>query len=191
LDSEGQPLPGITPIGVFFTFAEAPVPLIPLALALDPASSTVSAVGSTGVALTAAGFSPNEELTLVVTGPDGVVPPAEDAALNIYANDEDGSYATVLLLPSAAVGDYSVALTGVRSERTITTVFAVTADPVPSPTPTPGPTTPPGPAPAGGPGGSLANTGSEAGFGFAAGGLLLLAGAGVVLMRRRTAKAQG
>lgn len=184
-DANGDPIPGITPIGVFFTFADAPVPLIPLALSVDPASTTVSAAGSTGVALTAAGFSPNEQLTVSVTLPDGsALPFAEDAPL-VFANDEDGSYTGTVVIASAPVGAYTVTLTGVRSERTVSATFEVVADPVT-------PTTPatPVPVPGGTGSGSLANTGFEPVSGLGAAGVLLALGVGAaVLVRRRRVKA--
>jgi LPXTG-motif cell wall-anchored protein len=192
-DAEGEPIPGITPIGVFFTFAEAPVPLIPLTLTVDPGSSTVTAVGTTGVALAATGFSPNEQLMIAIALPDGsALPVAEDAPL-VFANDEDGSYAGVVTVSAAVVGDYTVTITGVRSERTVSSSFAVVADPVPTP-PTPGPTPGGGGSNGGGDngggGGSLANTGFDAMGGLGIGAMLLvLGGAAAIMVRRRRVKA--
>ncbi len=193
LDADGEPLPGITPLGVFFTFAEAPVPLIPLTLVVDPQSTTVSAAGSTGVALAATGFSPNEQLTVAVTLPDGSALPVADDAAPVFANDEDGSYAGSIVVASAAVGAYSVTITGVRSERTVSAGFEVVADPVPTPTPTPTPApTPGGGGGNGSGGGALANTGFEAAGGLGLGAvLLLLGGAAAVVVRRRKVRAQG
>ena len=190
-DENGEPIPGIDRIAVFFTFETAPVPLIPLALAVDPATSTVSAATSTGVALTAAGFSPNEELTLAVTGADGAAVVPVDLPLNIYANDEDGSYASSIVLPAGVVaGDYTVTLTGVRSEGTVSASFAVTADPVVPPTPTPSnPAAPGKPGTGGGNGGSLAATGLDGSGFLGMGALLLLGGAAALIIRRRTTKA--
>ncbi|WP_291053981.1 hypothetical protein [Herbiconiux sp.] len=185
-DSEGQPIPGIDRLAVFFTFESAPVPLIPLALAVDPASSTVSAATSTGVALTAAGFSPNEELTLSIVDAAGTAIVPVDLPLNIYANDEDGSYAGTVVLPAGTTaGDYTVTLTGVRSERTVSAGFAVVADPV---TPV-NPVTPGDPGTAGNGDGRLAATGLDGGGFLGLGALLLLAGAAAVIVRRRVSKA--
>jgi hypothetical protein len=186
-DANGDPIPGVSsPLGVFFTFAEAPVPLIPLTITVDPTTLTASAAAGSGIAVTATGFSPDEQLTLVVTEPDGSELPVADDAPPLFANDEDGSVATTVVVTAAPVGDYTITLTGVRSARTVTTGFAVTADPV---TPTTPPTTPATPAPGGG-GGSLANTGFELAGGLGLAGMLLLAGgAAAVIVRRRKAKA--
>jgi hypothetical protein len=190
-DADGEPIPGITPIGVFFSFAEAPVALIPLTLTVDPSTLTTSAAAGTGVGLTATGFSPNEELTLALTLPDGSQQPISEDAVQIFADDEDGSFADTLVISGAPVGDYTVTLTGVRSERTVSATFAVTADPV-NPTPSPNPSTPatpvpnPAPGPAGNGEGSLAATGFDTVGGIGIAGLLLvLGGAAAVIVRNR------
>lgn len=186
VDADGQPIPGIDRLAVFFTFETAPVPLIPLALAADPESSTVSAATSTGIALTAAGFSPNEELTLSIVDAAGTAIVPVDLPLNIYANDEDGSYAGTVVLPAGTTaGDYTVTLTGVRSERTVSAGFAVVADPVTPVTPV----TPGDPGTAGNGDGRLAATGLDGSGFLGLGALLLLAGAAAVIVRRRVGKA--
>ncbi|GGF31007.1 hypothetical protein [Subtercola lobariae] len=191
-DAEGNELPGETRQAVTFYFSTPPVPLIPLSLTLAPTSETVSASSATGAALSATGFSPAEELTLTVTDPSGApVTLGGTRPDQIFAAETDGSYADSLLLPSgAAAGDYTVTLTGVRTERTATATLTVTADPTPTPTPTP--TTP---AAAGGSSSGsgssttqLASTGLDGvGIGGLAGAFLLVGGS-LFLLRRRSAK---
>ncbi|MEF2978384.1 LPXTG cell wall anchor domain-containing protein [Subtercola sp. YIM 133946] len=192
-DADGNELPGATRQAVAFFFATPPVPLIPLSLTLAPTSETVTASSTTGAALTSTGFSPSEQLLVAVADPSGT--PVVLAGLGtdeFFADETDGSFATTLLLPSnSPVGDYTVAVAGVRSGRTVSATVTVTADPVPTPTPTP--TTPAGTGGSSSGNGSatspsqLASTGLDGmGIGSIA-GVLLLVGGGLFLARRRKA----
>ncbi|MCS5497721.1 hypothetical protein NY547_10785 [Cnuibacter physcomitrellae] len=180
----GEAVPGADQQSILFYFAEAPVPLIPLTLTVDPSSLTVADVTDPdkGVAITATGFSPNEGLTATLTGPDGVAVELSGAG-GLFADDEDGSFADRLTLSGDVLtGEYTLTLSGNRSARIISTEFTVVANPVT-------PVTPGGnggnavPAPTGS--GQLANTGFDAApLGALAGGLLL-AGLVVAALRRR------
>ena len=173
----GAEIPGADRQSIAFTFATPPVPLIPLTLTVDPQSLTVDNVKNAdkGVQLTATGFSPNEGLTITLTGPDGVAVEVSGAD-GVFADVEDGSFADRLTLTGDVLpGQYTVTVTGDRSERTVSANFTVVANPV-------SPTTPV--QPAGTPGsGTLASTGFDgAGLGLLAGGLLL---GGIVLAAAR------
>jgi len=174
----GQEIPGADRQSIAFTFATPPVPLIPLTLTIDPQSLTVDNVKSAdkGVQLTATGFSPNEGLSITLTGPDGIAVDI-DGADGVFADVEDGSFADRLTLTGDVLpGQYTVTVTGDRSERTVSATFTVVPNPVVAGTPV---------APvAGTPGsGTLASTGFDgAGLGLLAGGLLL---GGIVLAAAR------
>lgn len=181
----GEIIPGFDRLSIAFTFAEAPVPLIPLTLTIDPTSLTVDSVKNIdmGVQLAATGFSPNERLAITLTGPDGVAVELAGAA-DVFADVEDGSYVDSLILTGdVAVGNYTVTITGDRSLRTVSANFTVVANPAPAVNPA----NPANPAkPAGTPGsGTLASTGLDGlTLGSLAGGLLL-AGIAMAAIRRR------
>lgn len=175
----GQEIPGADRQSIAFTFATPPVPLIPLTLTVDPQSLTVDSVKNAdmGVQLAATGFSPNEGLTITLTGPDGVAVEVSGAD-GVFADVEDGSFADRLTLTGDVLpGQYTVTVAGDRSERSVSATFTVVANPVTPGTPVQS---------AGTPGsGTLASTGFDgAGLGLLAGGLLL---GGIVLaaVRRR------
>ncbi len=180
----GQPVPGADQKSILFYFAEAPVPLIPLTLTVDPTSLTVADVTAAdkGVAISATGFSPNEGLTATLTGPDGVVVEISGSG-SLFADDEDGSFSDRLTLTGDVLtGEYTLTLSGNRSGRVVSAEFVVLADPAT-------PVAPGGNAgnavPAGAGGGQLAKTGFDAApLGVLAGGLLL-AGLVVAALRRR------
>jgi hypothetical protein len=177
----GEEVPGADRLSIAFTFAAPPVPLIPLTLTIDPTSLTVDNVKNVdqGVALSATGFSPNEGLSIVLTGPDGVAVDVAGAD-GVFADVEDGSFADRLTLTGDVLtGTYTVTITGDRSLRTVSADFTVVANPVAAGTPG----TQVRPV-AGTPGsGTLANTGVDgAGLGLLAGGLLL---GGIVLAAAR------
>jgi hypothetical protein len=179
----GEEIPGADRLSIAFTFAAPPVPLIPLTLTIDPASLTVDTVKSAdqGVQLAATGFSPNEGLSITLTGPDGVAVDIAGAD-GVFADVEDGSYVDRLTLTGDVLtGQYTVTITGDRSLRTVSTSFTVVANPSNAGTPA-APVTPG--RVAGTPGsGTLANTGFDgSGLGLLAGGLLL---GGIVLAAAR------
>lgn len=174
----GAEIPGADRLSIAFTFAEPPVALIPLTLTIDPQSLTVDNVkdAEKGVQLTATGFSPNEGLSITLTGPDGVAVEVAGAE-GVFADVEDGSYTDSLTLTGDVLtGEYTVTITGDRSARTVSDSFVVVANPVAAGTP--------GAPIAGTPGsGTLASTGFDgAGLGLLAGGMLL---AGIVLAAAR------
>jgi LPXTG-motif cell wall-anchored protein len=185
----GEPVPGADQQSILFYFAEAPVPLIPLTLTVDPTSLTVADVtdADKGVEVTATGFSPNEGLTATLTGPDGAVVELSGAG-SLFADDEDGSFADRLTLTGDVLtGDYTLTLSGNRSGRVISTEFTVVANPVTPVTPggNGGNTVPAGTGTAATGSGQLAKTGVDAApLGALAGGLLL-AGLVVAVLRRR------
>jgi hypothetical protein len=182
----GERQPGVDPISRIIYFEEAPVPLVPVALSATPTSSTVADATSKGVSIAAVGFSPNEEVIVSVTGPDGEIVELADRPLNTYSDVEDGSFADQIVLPAgSAVGTYTVTITSVRSQneagdgpRVASGTFAVVANPA---------------VPAGGNtgstgnGGSLANTGFEGGAAGGIGALILLVGAAAIVVARRKA----
>lgn len=176
----GAEIPGADRLSIAFTFATPPVALIPLSLVIDPTSLTVDNVKSAdnGVQLAATGFSPNEGLSITLTGPDGVAVEVAGAD-GVFADVEDGSFVDRLTLTGDVVtGQYTVTITGDRSLRAVSASFTVVANPVT-------PTTPAVPVKtAGAPGsGTLANTGFDgSGLGLLAGGLLL---GGIVLAAAR------
>jgi hypothetical protein len=178
----GEIIPGFDRQSIAFTFAEPPVPLIPLTLTVDPTSLTVDNVKNIdkGVQLSATGFSPNEGLTITLTGPDGAAVEVSGAA-GVFANVEDGSFAdTLTLTGDVLTGSYTVTISGDRSGRSVSATFAVVANPVT-------PANAGNPAiPAGAPGsGTLASTGFDGlTLGSLAGGLLL-AGIALAAVRRR------
>jgi hypothetical protein len=178
----GEIIPGFDRQSIAFTFAEPPVPLIPLTLTIDPTSLTVDSVKNIdqGVQLSATGFSPNEGLTITLTGPDGAAVEVSGAA-GVFANVEDGSFAdTLTLTGDVLTGSYTVTISGDRSGRSISAAFTVVANPVT-------PANAGNPAiPAGAPGsGTLASTGFDGlTLGSLAGGLLL-AGIALAAVRRR------
>lgn len=128
--TDGVVFPGTSGQRINFTFPSAPAPLISLALTIDPTTLTLSDATTTGVGFAATGFSPDEEVTVVVTDPSGaevVLPQATD---HFYVDDETGSLLGAAVLPSTVgTGTYSITVTGVRSLRTVTSDFTVTADP--------------------------------------------------------------
>lgn len=141
--TDGAVFPGTSGQRINFAFPSAPAPAIPLALEIDPTTLTLSEATTTGVGFGATGFSPDEEITIVVTDPSGaevVLPKTSD---HFYVDAETGSFVGTAVLPSTVgTGTYSITVTGVRSARTVTADFTVTADPaVPGGT-TPGGTTP-------------------------------------------------
>lgn len=127
--TDGEIFPGTSGQRINFVFPSAPAPLIALTLTIVPESVTVKEATSTGVAFVATGFSPNEEITFTLTAPNGDDVPL--AVAPTFANDEDGSYAdNLVLLGSAGLGEYTLTVSGVRSERTVSGTFVVTANPV-------------------------------------------------------------
>lgn len=172
----GEEIPGAERLAVAFSFAEAPVALIPLTLTVDPTSLTVADVTNLdkGLSLAATGFSPGERLFVSLVGPDGQT--IDLTTGDIFASEEDGSFAdTLTLLGDVATGGYTVTLAGERSERTVSADFTVVANPV----------TPAGTTPGSTGGRQLAATGFDgAPYGVLAGGLVL-GGLALALIRRR------
>lgn len=129
-DADGNVFPGTSGLRINFVFPSAPAPAIPLALTIDPSTLTLSEATSTGVGFAATGFSPDEEVTITVTDANGGVVALAQAADHFYVDDETGSFVGQAVLPSTAgVGTYTITVTGVRSTRTVSADFTVTADP--------------------------------------------------------------
>ncbi len=134
--TNGEVFPGTDGLRINFVFPTAPAPLDPLAVVTDPASLPLADATSTGVKFLATGFSPNEEITIVVTDPSGgvvVLPPTE---VSFFADDQTGAFAGFVILPeTAGTGTYTITVSGVRSERTAAGTFDVSANPVTPVTP--------------------------------------------------------
>ncbi|AZS36227.1 hypothetical protein CVS47_00827 [Microbacterium lemovicicum] len=134
--TNGEVFPGTEGLRINFVFPTAPAPLDPLAVVTDPASLPLADATSTGVKFLATGFSPNEEITIVVTDPSGgvvVLPPTE---VSFFADDQTGAFAGFVILPeTAGTGTYTITVSGVRSERTAAGTFDVSANPVTPVTP--------------------------------------------------------
>lgn len=129
LGADGNPFPNTSGVRVNFTFPTAPVAAIPLTLVVSPKSSTVAAATTSGINFAATGFSPGEQVSIVVTDPSGAAVALTKAEANFYASSTDGSVAALAILPSATAGTYNIAVTGLRSARAVTATFAVTANP--------------------------------------------------------------
>ncbi|KQO62778.1 hypothetical protein [Curtobacterium sp. Leaf261] len=128
--TDGAVFPGTSGQRINFTFPAAPAPAVPLALVIDPTTLTLSTATTTGVDFAATGFSPNEEITIAVTDASGAAVVIPQDADHFYVDDETGSFVGTAVLPSTVgTGTYSITVTGVRSTRTVTSSFTVTADP--------------------------------------------------------------
>jgi len=129
---------GSSPTSTNFTFKPAPAPAIPVTLTTAPKSSTLTSATTKGVAFLATGFSPDEEVTIAVKGPNGATIALPKAALHFFSSAVDGSFIGAVLLPRASVtGTYGVTVTGVRTGRAASGTFTVIADPVTTSTGTP------------------------------------------------------
>ncbi|TWX34954.1 hypothetical protein ES689_14005 [Frigoribacterium sp. ACAM 257] len=114
--TQSDPAAQVGSLGVAFTFAEAPVPAIAPTITATPDEVTVDEASTTGIAIAATGFSPNEEVTTVVTDSDDAVVVLADRDLNYYADDNVGAYAdTIVFADGVLADDYTITLTGVRS----------------------------------------------------------------------------
>lgn len=136
--TNGAVFPGTSGQRINFVFPSAPSPLIPLTLVTVPKSSTLTSATTTGVAFSATGFSPGEEVTLVVTDSNDNVVTVPKSQPNFYANTTDGSFSSNVILPTTSgTGTYTITVTGVRSApvRTVGGTFTVVADPANAGTP--------------------------------------------------------
>lgn len=162
---------------------------------IDPTltSPVTTVIAGERLPLTGSGFSPNETVTLSLTG--------TDAELATVQADAQGAFAVDVSIPSGTTGAQQIRALGRTSNAAA--LFAITVAPAPSgetPAPSPSPTTSASPTPAPGsnpaqPGssrpaaGALANTGSDANAitVSALAGLVALTLGGVVLVARRRA----
>ena len=129
--TDGAVFPGTSGQRINFVFPTAPAALIPLALTIEPETLALSAATSTGVGFLAEGFSPNEEITIVVTDSNGGEVVLGATEESFFADDADGSFLGFAILPSTAgTGTYTITVNGVRSGRTVDADFTVVADAV-------------------------------------------------------------
>lgn len=127
---DGEVFPGTSGLRINFVFPSAPAPTIPLTLTTAPESSTLADATTDGVAFLATGFSPNEELTIVVTDSKGGVVELPQSEVSFFADDADGSFIGIVILPTTAgTGTYTITVDGVRSARTVSGEFVVVANP--------------------------------------------------------------
>jgi len=127
---DGTPAAGESGQRVNFVFPEAPVAQDELAIEIAPNPVTLTQATTTGVAFGVTGFSPNEELDIVVTDPNGGEVVLEQTEASFFADEEFGTFLGTVVLPdTAGTGEYTITVTGVRSERTVSGTFAVVTDP--------------------------------------------------------------
>jgi hypothetical protein len=135
--TQSGPAAQVGSLGVAFTFATAPVPAITPVVVAAPRQLTVDEATSTGFAITAAGFSPGEEVRTTVFQADGTAIQLVDRELNYYADDDLGGYTDTVVLEAGIVADdYTISLEGVRSGVLLAVTVAV-VDEVVLLTPTP------------------------------------------------------
>lgn len=133
----GTVVPGADRARINFVFPTAPVAAVPASIAVTPTKTTVLKASTTGIAVSAEGFSPDEQVVVAVTDAKGTaIPLAGDRPAQTFASDTDGSYDDTLLLPANVVGGtYTVTVKGVRSGVAVKTSFyALGAPTITSPT---------------------------------------------------------
>ncbi|MBF4575598.1 LPXTG cell wall anchor domain-containing protein [Frondihabitans sp. VKM Ac-2883] len=136
-DPAGNPVPGADQKRINFVFPSAPAAAVPASIAVTPTKTSVLEASTTGVAVSAKGFSPDEQVVVAVTDAKGtVIPLAGDRPAQTFASDTDGSYTDVLRLPANLVGGtYTVTIVGVRSGVSVKSSFyALGAPTITSPT---------------------------------------------------------
>lgn len=128
--TDGEQFPGSAIQSINFIFPSAPAPAIPLTVTTAPKSSTVSAVSTVGEAFLATGFSPDEEVTVVITDANGAEVTLPATTDHFYVDAEEGSLIGLAILPKTVTADtYTITVTGVRTARTASGTFDVIADP--------------------------------------------------------------
>lgn len=119
---------------------------LPYGVTATPSTLTQTQSSTGGTVLSITGFGDDEDIALVVVGPDGKPVDLGDADIE---TDGNGSADYQLILPSgSALGTYSVSVVGATSARAARTTFSVIADSTPGTTPGGG--TPGGGMPGGG-----------------------------------------
>jgi LPXTG-motif cell wall-anchored protein len=192
---------------VAVTFAPDDAPYVPNApsILLVPERITVSEAMDPlkGVRVSATGFDQNEDVEVTLVDPTGATIVFDEEALELLGGaDETGTFeAPLFLFAQPALGAYTVTVTGVDSGLALTGSFELIADPVTAPSTPTTPTVPTVPADAGvtpidntdyavdAGADELAYTGNSSGPVAGLAAALLLAGAALVLLRRRSVSA--
>ena len=111
------------------TFATAPVPANPVTLTTAPNPVNQTQATTIGVGFEGTGLRPGEQFTVAVTGPDGEAVDLPTPAENFYADDTDGSFVGLVILPDGSdAGDYTITVTGSGSSVTASGDFTVQSD---------------------------------------------------------------
>jgi hypothetical protein len=134
-----------------------------------PDTITVSELASTGISIDVSGFVPGEPVYIGL-GTDQTGGPFNDLD---YAADANGNLVTTITTTGFEPGDYTLYISGGFSGDVLSGDLTITADP--AAVPAPAAVAPP----------VLAATGTDLSGGILAGGVLLLAGAGLALVATR------